>query len=141
MNYELTNIDGITIYRTKPKALPANKELKHRARDLRKAGVLSEILFWMQVKNGNFYGIDFDRQRVIGNYIVDFYVKSLDLVIEIDGTSKDEKGEYDDTTQKYLEELGLKVYRIDDYNIKNYLAQSIEKLKEFIILNFSNPSS
>ncbi|MEC5158598.1 endonuclease domain-containing protein [Chryseobacterium sp. MP_3.2] len=141
MNYELTNIDGITIYRTKPKALPANKDLKQRARDLRKAGVLSEVLFWMQVKNGNFYGIDFDRQRVIGNYIVDFYVKSLDLVIEIDGSSHDEKAEYDDTRQKYLEELGLKVYRIEDYNIKNYLAQSIEKLKEFILLNFSIPSS
>lgn len=125
MNEELTNIDGIVIYRTKPKVLPANKDLKQRARDLRKAGVLSEVLFWMQVRNGGFYGIDFDRQRVIGNYIVDFYVKSLDLVIEIVGTSHDEKGEYDEARQKYLDELGLKVYRIEDYNIKNYLSKSM----------------
>ncbi|MBP1163359.1 very-short-patch-repair endonuclease [Chryseobacterium sp. PvR013] len=38
-----------------------------------------------------FHTIDFDRQRIIGNYIVDFYVKTLGLIIEIDGSSHDEK--------------------------------------------------
>jgi len=37
-------------------------------------------------------GYDFDRQRPIGNYIVDFYCKDLNLALEVDGiTHLDEK--------------------------------------------------
>ncbi len=32
-------------------------------------------------------GYDFDRQRPIDNYIVDFYSKDLSLAIEVDGES------------------------------------------------------
>ena len=35
--------------------LPFNPKLKQRARELRKAGNLSEVLFWNQVKNKNFW--------------------------------------------------------------------------------------
>jgi len=54
-----------------------------------------------------FHRIDFDRQRVIGNFIVDFYVKALGLVIEIDGSSHIGKEDYDKQRQNYLESLGL----------------------------------
>ncbi len=43
------------------------------------------MVFWKEVRNKSFWNIDFDRQRIIGNYIVDFYVKALGLVVEIDG--------------------------------------------------------
>jgi very-short-patch-repair endonuclease len=33
------------------------------------------------------YGYKFNRQKPLGNYIVDFYCKSLALVIEVDGES------------------------------------------------------
>lgn len=65
------------------------------AREKRKAGILPEVLFWQQVHKKKFYAIDFDRQRIIGDYIVDFYVKALGLVVEIDGSSHDHKQEYD----------------------------------------------
>jgi very-short-patch-repair endonuclease len=55
--------------------LPANPNFKVRAKALRQARNLSEVLFWIQVTKGGFHKIDFDRQKVIGNYIVDFYVK------------------------------------------------------------------
>ncbi|WP_317228619.1 MULTISPECIES: DUF559 domain-containing protein [Chryseobacterium] len=44
--------------------------------------------------------MDFDRQRIIGNYIVDFYVKTLGLIIEIDGSSHDGKEIYDSIRQE-----------------------------------------
>ena len=69
--------------------LPFNPDLKERAKELRKAGNLSEVLFWNQVKNEQFSGLDFDRQKIIGDYIVDFYCKNLGLVIEIEGESHD----------------------------------------------------
>jgi len=72
-------------------SLPYNKNLKDRAKALRYAENLTEVLFWMQVTKRRFHKIDFDRQRIIGNYIIDFYIKKLGLIIEIDGASHDDK--------------------------------------------------
>ena len=99
----------------------------------RKAGILSEVLFWQQVHKGVFHKIDFDRQRIIGKYIVDFYVKTLGLVVEIDGCSHDEKIEYDAERQRYLESLGLRVYRIEDYDVKNNLDNVMLGLERYIV--------
>jgi very-short-patch-repair endonuclease len=107
-NREITAyIDKYPIYRNFIEDLPYNVKLKARSRALRKAGVLSEVIFWLQVHKGMFWKIDFDRQRIIGNFIVDFYVKTLGLVIEIDGSSHDNKEEYDQKREDYLVSLGL----------------------------------
>jgi len=79
----------------KYKALPYNPKLLSKARELRKAGMLHEVLFWQKVKGGQIRGLDFDRQKIIGNYIVDFYCAEKSVVIELDGSSHDNKGEYD----------------------------------------------
>ena len=55
---------------------------------------------------------DFDRQKIIGNYIVDFYCINCAVVIEIDGSSHDDKIEYDGERNRYLEGLGLIVIHI-----------------------------
>ncbi len=95
-NREITAyINGQPIYRNFIENLPKNINLKSRSRALCKAGVLSEVILWLQVHKGNFWKIDFDRQRIIGNYIVDFYVKTLGLVLEIDGSSNNIKEKYD----------------------------------------------
>jgi very-short-patch-repair endonuclease len=133
----LTNIKGIEIYRRKIDLLPKNKELLARSRSLRKEYILSEVIFWKAVRNKNFFEIDFDRQRIIGNYIVDFYIKSLGVVIEIDGSSHNDKEEYDDKRQQFLESLNLKVYKISDFRIKNDFANVMKELEDYIIVHFS----
>lgn len=133
----LTHIDGIIIYRNFVENLPYNPYLKRLTREKRKLGILSEVLFWKQVRNRTFYQIDFDRQRVIGNYIVDFYVKTLGLVIEIDGLSHEFKQEYDLERAKFLESLGLKVFRINDFDVKQNLSVVMKDLEDFIVGNFS----
>ena len=133
----LTHIKGIQIFRRKIELLPKNKELLARSRSLRKGYVLSEVIFWKQVRNKEFYQIDFDRQRIIGNYIVDFYIKSLGIVIEIDGSSHNDKEEYDRKRQKFLESLDLKVYRISDFRVKNDLLNVMKELEDYIIEYFS----
>lgn len=133
----LTHIEGIEIYRRKIEPLPKNKELLARSRSLRKGYIISEVNFWKQVRNNEFYKIDFDRQRIIGNYIVDFYIKSLGVVIEIDGSSHDHKEDYDEKRQQYLESLNLKVYRISDFRVKHDLENVMTELKDYIIQNFS----
>ena len=133
----LTYIQGIEIFRRKIELLPKNKDLLSRSRSLRKGYVLSEVVFWKQVRNKEFYQIDFDRQKIIGNYIVDFYIKSLGIVIEIDGSSHNDKEDYDNKRQLFLESLDLVVYRISDYRIKNDLRNVMKELEDFIIEKFS----
>ena len=98
--------------------LPQNLSLKQRARELRKNSTLSEVLFWCVVKNRQFFGLDFNRQKIIGNYIVDFYCPRLKLVIEIDGSSHANRQDYDGARDWYLRSLGLHVLRVYDSDVK-----------------------
>ncbi|MGE3062217.1 MAG: DNA methyltransferase [bacterium] len=115
--------------------LPFDTKLKERAKELRKAGNLSEVLFWNQVKNKQFLGLDFDRQKIIGNYIVDFYCKNLGVVVEIDGVSHDGKVERDKQRDDYFKNLGLKVIHILDTDVKNNLSG----VMEFLEREFKHP--
>ena len=109
--------------------LPYNPQLKQRAKELRKAGNLSEVILWLQLKNKKFLGLDFDRQKIIGNYIVDFFCVQKGVIIEIDGTSHDYKTDYDKSRKEYLESLGLSVINIDDLEIKRNLFGVMEYLE------------
>ena len=132
----IANINNQPIYRNFIENLPYNIKLKTRSRALRKARVLSEVIFWLQVHKGIFWKLDFDRQRIIGNYIVDFYIKTIGLVIEIDGSSHDDKEEYDQKREDYLISLGLKVYRISDFSVKHDLNNVMMELEKYIIEEF-----
>jgi len=101
--------------------LPYNPKLKDKAKALRKAGVLSEVIFWNAVKNKKLLGLDFERQKIIGNFIVDFYCPELGVVVEIDGESHDFKGEYDQDRENYLKSLGLDVIHYSDLEIRKAL--------------------
>jgi very-short-patch-repair endonuclease len=129
----LTHINNIPIRKNFIKNLPYNGLLKKLAKEKRKGGILSEVLFWMHVRNFTFHEIDFDRQRIIGNFIVDFYVKSLGLVVEIDGSSHDQNQEYDKARQQFLENFGIHVFRCTDYDVKNNIGIVMESLEDFII--------
>jgi hypothetical protein len=129
----LTIINGSKIYRNFIENLPRNSRLNQLSRDKRKEGILSEVIFWKQVHKGIFHKIDFDRQRIIGNFIVDFYVKALGLVIEVDGRSHDYKQVYDAARQTYLESFGLKFFRCTDFDVKNNINAVFSSLEDFII--------
>lgn len=44
--------------------LPYNPVLKHRAAELRKAGNLSEVLLWLQIKNKKFKALDLTGKKL-----------------------------------------------------------------------------
>jgi len=110
--------------------LPYNPKLKDRAKELRKNGTLSEILLWQQLKNRQLKNYDFDRQKIIGSYIVDFYCAICKVVLEIDGSSHDNKQEYDKNRNKFLNACGLKVIHILDSDVKNNLVGVMAMLDE-----------
>ena len=121
--------------------LPENRELLGYARKNRKDRNLAEVAFWIQVNKKKFHGLDFDRQKIIGNYIVDFFVKKLGLVVEIDGGSHNEKADYDAERDKYLEGLGLKVFHTTDFDVLQHVNIMLEDLRKFIVENYEHEDS
>ena len=116
--------------------LPYNVSLKSRARALRKGYNYSEVVFWKQVRNKQFWNIDFDRQRIIGNYIVDFYVKKLGVIVEIDGESHNNKEDYDAKRELFLESLGLVLFKTTNYKVLHDLDNVMKELEQFIVERF-----
>lgn len=86
-----------------------DKDLKDYSRRLRNRSTLGEILLWNELKAGKVMGYKFNRQRPIDRYIVDFYCKPLNLVIEVDGDIhiEEEVRLKDEQRQAVLETYGL----------------------------------
>lgn len=63
--------------------------------------------------------VTINRQKVIGNYIVDFYCACAKVVIELDGSQhyEDDNKNKDNIRDKYLSELGIRVLRYSDLDI------------------------
>jgi len=131
-------INGVNIPTRYVSSLPFNESLREQAKKLRRTSTLSEVLFWMQVNKKKFYGLDFDRQKIIGNFIVDFYIECLGLIIEIDGGIHQYQEEYDEKRTAYLESLGLIVYRISDESVRFSMETVLVNLRDFIIKTFGN---
>ena len=115
------------------KILPYNPILKELAKQLRKNMTFSEVLLWNELKNKKLLKMDFDRQRPILNYIVDFYCKDLMLAIEIDGDSHKEKYEQDRKRQKELEDVGIRFLRFDDLEVKKDMDNVLREIENWII--------
>ena len=66
------------------------------------------------------YPIRFQRQKAIGNYIVDFYCAKVGLVVELDGGGHytPEQTEKDTLRTKVLERMGLTLIRICNLDIE-----------------------
>jgi very-short-patch-repair endonuclease len=92
-----------------------NTNLKNKARELRKNLTDSEKALWSRLRNKQLLGVQFYRQKPIGEHIVDFFAPSAKLVVEVDG-SQHMVGEHvqkDRIRDSYLASLGLKVLRFN----------------------------
>ncbi len=114
--------------------LPYNPRLKEIARKLRKTMTRSEVILWQHLKGKQMNGYDFDRQRPIDEYIVDFYCKKLKLAIEIDGSSHDseEAQEQDRYRQQRLEALGVRFLRFRDEEVHQNVEAVLQAIEVWI---------
>ena len=94
--------------------LPCTRTAVLRAKELRANLTTSEAILWRSLKGRSIRGCDFDRQKPIGDYIVDLFCKALMLAIEIDGDSHWSNEEYDAQRQAWLESQGVRVLRFSD---------------------------
>ncbi len=78
-------------------------------------------------------GYDFHRQKPLLNYIVDFYCPELELAIEIDGSTHNEKLEQDAKRQEDLEKLGLHFLRFLDFDVRTNLDGIVTWIRNWIL--------
>lgn len=94
-----------------------NPALTANARELRKTMTKEERRLWYDCLKR--LPVAFHRQKVIGQYIVDFYCAQAKLVIELDGSQhyEDKNIEADARRDAYLQSLGLMVKRYSNTDI------------------------
>jgi very-short-patch-repair endonuclease len=126
----------------KRKIIPYNPKLKELAKKLRQNMTFSEVKLLNELKNGQMMGYDFDRQRPVGNYIVDFYCKDLQLALEVDGiTHEDEKAMLkDEIRQDELEISGVSFLRFDALLVVNKVESVVKEIERWI-LNYEEKNS
>jgi len=117
------------------KIIPYNPALKALARKLRKAMTDGELLLWNELKHDKLFGFDFDRQRFIDEYIVDFYCRDLMLAIEVDGMSHNNEEAFvkDQTRQQKLENFGIKFLRFTEAEMKNDMFNVLRSIETTVI--------
>jgi very-short-patch-repair endonuclease len=109
--------------------------LREFARKNRKNATLAEQFLWEHLRGGAL-GVEFLRQHVIGDYIVDFVSRHEGLVIEVDGGYHSEPRQQEDDAirESDLERMGYHVMRFSNeevlYDTENVIQQIIEYLEE-----------
>lgn len=107
------------------------------AKENRKNPTKGESLVRNMILKNKKLGVKFLRQRMIWNYIADFYCSKLKLIIEIDWESHNYKFDYDQKRKKYLESLWLKVLIYTNEQVLNNLQWVSEDIS-YIVYKLTN---
>ena len=113
---------------TRNTIIPYRKDLKTKARALRKDSTFSEVLPWQEIRKKQIEGYQFHRQVPILDYIVDFYCHELKLALEVNGNSHEHKVNYDEKRRQRLQKQGVTVLDIDDLDVKRDLNRVLNEI-------------
>ena len=110
-----------------------NNEVLSIARSLRREMTPQVRRLWFCfLKN---YPVKFFKQRIIENYIVDFYCSPAKLVIEVDGSQHydPEKMESDRKRLEVFQKYGLEVIRFSNHEVNQYFDSVCEAIHRTVI--------
>ena len=109
-----------------------NSTLKKHSQNLRKNMTKEERHLWYDFLKG--LPVTVNRQKVIGKYIVDFYIASSKIVIELDGSQhyEDENIVKDMQRDNYFADFGLKVLRYSNLDINQRFKDVCEDILKYI---------
>jgi len=115
----------------KGKRIHNKKETLGKRKKLRSNLTPAEAFLWGHLKAKQLDGKKFVKQHGIGDYIVDFYCATENLIIELDGevhnNATTEK--YDEKRTNYLNSLGLTVIRFENKMVFDYLPSVLQEIK------------
>ena len=109
-----------------------NQKLKDNSQELRRNMTKEEKHLWYDFLKA--LPVTVKRQKIIGNYIVDFYIASKKIIIELDGSQHfEEKNKRCDTVRdKALINLGFTVLRYSNYDVNTNFDGVCEDIKKYI---------
>jgi len=109
-----------------------SSNLKNKGRKLRSNQTDAEKLLWQKIRREQINKLQFNRQKPIGRYIVDFYCDKAKLVIEIDGGQHYEEANLvnDRKRDEYLRSFGLKVVRFTNIDVLKNIESVVNKIAE-----------
>ena len=109
-----------------------NSALTENARVLRKNVTKEERHLWYDFLST--YEVRFQRQKVIDNFIVDFYCHKAKLIIELDGSGHYESENLikDQIRTDYFHSLGLKVLRFTNIEVTREFKAVCEAIDETV---------
>ena len=86
-----------------------------------------EIYLWSKLRMNQINNCRFYIQKIIGNYIVDFFCPKYNLVIEVDGGQhySDTMLEADKQRETALKNLGMKVLRFTNADVLTNLNEVV----------------
>ena len=110
----------------------SNKHLTANAQKLRKSMTDAERRLWYNFLKH--LPTTVNRQKVIGNYIVDFYVHSARLVIELDGDQhgEAENAARDTVRDDWLREQGMTVLRYANGDVLHSFGEVCEDILRYL---------
>ncbi|MHA3789958.1 endonuclease domain-containing protein [Flavobacterium hauense] len=119
----------------KRKIIPYNPNLKELARQLRNGSTKAEIVLWQKLKRKQMHGYDFDRQKPVDNYILDFFCHDLMLGIEVDGYSHEffEVYNKDVIKEAKMNEFGITLLRFSDHQVMKDTENVIRAIEQYIL--------
>ncbi len=108
------------------------QKMLSRSQKLRKDMTKEEKKLWYQFLRK--YPVQFRRQYIIGNYIVDFYCYQARLIVELDGSQHYEPAEKakDAIRTAYLESQGLQVVRYSNLDVDHRFRSVCEDIDRII---------
>ena len=114
-----------------------NSKLIPNAKRLRKVMTKEERHLWYDFLKQ--LPVTVHRQKTIGNYIVDFYIASAQIVIELDGSQHYEQTHQnrDRIRDAYLVETGCKVLRYSNADINSRFRDVCEDILNHLDLAYS----
>ncbi len=111
-----------------PLFLAYDRDLVHRAKEMRKNPTAAERRLWEQCLSKFPHRVL--RQRPIDHFIVDFYCAALRLVIEVDGEVHDSEQAKvrDEVRSKILQGYGLQVLRVTNGEVFGEFEKVCERV-------------
>lgn len=107
-------------------------KLKTEAREMRREPTEAEDLLWQQLRNRKVKGAKFRRQHAIDRFIVDFYCREANLVIEVDGPIHQQQIEEDMERQEHLGLVGFRVLRFTNEQVITDVKKVVEEITRYL---------
>ena len=103
--------------------------IQDQARRLRREMTPAERRLWQRLRRRQLNGAHFRKQHAVGPFIVDFFCAKAGLVIEVDGYSHAERGEYDTIRTRWLSrQRGYRVLRFTNAEAKENLEAVVDSI-------------